>query len=254
MPDVEAIRRVARAKLGVMSRGATGEFGMLARLLGPDEPILAMAIAQVRGGGRLFSGRVVVATPHRMLLVGKAMITRRERVREIALASVRGAHATPPGTLELMLDDGVLRLYVAPPPQLSALADAARGYSRPERFSELDALARSKLGRVIGFAVEGSLVALAEELASDEEVIDLALWSGKPGGIVAVCDTRLVAVPDKGFGTGTPTSVPYAEIVEIHCDGADLVVRGGDREHRFTDLAPPDRAGVIATRVNAQIR
>jgi len=254
MPDVETVRSIARAKMGVMSRGATGEFAMLARLLGPDEQILAMAIGKLRGSGWFFVGRLVVATPQRLLLVGKAMVTRRERVREIPLARVRSARARPPGSLELELEDGVLSLsFVAPASQLSALADAARGRAGPTRFEELDELARRKLGKFLGFAVEGSLVALAEELQPEEGVVDLAFWAGKPGGILAACDARLVAVPDQGFGSGPPTSVPFAEIIEIHADGDDLIVRSRGAERRFDNLQPVDRAGVIATRVRGRI-
>ncbi|MBW3652191.1 MAG: PH domain-containing protein [Actinobacteria bacterium] len=253
MPEQDAIVRVAREKMGVMSRMATGEFTMLARLLGPDEPILAMAVGKAEGWW--FAGRLVVATPQRVLVVGKAMITRRERVREIPLSRIRSARATPPGSLELELDDEVLRFsYMVPPPQLSALAAAARGGAGSERFSELDALARRKLGRFMGFAVEPSLVALAEELEPDEAVVDLAFSTGKPGGIIAVCDRRLLAVPDKGVRSGTaPTSVAYDEIVEVRCDGDDLFVRTTHGEHRFEDLAPRDRASVIARRVGAQV-
>lgn len=255
MPDVESVRRVARAKLGVISRGSTGELGMLARLLDPDEPILAMAIAKVGGLPVPVAARVVVATPRRMLFVSKGMITRREQVREIALASVRGARPMPPDKLELTLDAEVLRLsYVVPTAQLSALADAARGRSDTARFAELDGLARRKLGRFAGLVVQGALVALAEEIAPDEAVVDLAFCVGKPGGIVAVCDRRLVAIPDKGLGSGPPISAGFTEIVEVRADGADLVVRTGHAEHRFEDLAPIDRASVIAARVDAQIR
>jgi len=254
MPDVETVRRIAREKIGIVSRGATGEFGMLARLLGPDEQILAMAIGKLRDSGWFFAIRLVVATPQRLLLVGKAMITRRERVQEIPLARVRSAQARPPASLELELEDGSLSLsFVTPAPQLSALAQAARGRLGPTRFEELDELARRKLGKFLSFAIEGSLVALAEELQPEEGVVDLAFWAGKPGGILAACDTRLVAVPDEGFGSGAPTSVPFAEIAEIHEDGDDLVVRSRDAEHRFEDLQPADRAGVIATRVRGRI-
>lgn len=99
MPDVEAVRRVARSKMGVLSRGATGEFAMLARLLAPDEPILAKAIGHRENVGRLFTGRLVVATPGRLLLIAKAMVTRRERVDEIPLARVRSARVVLPWTL-----------------------------------------------------------------------------------------------------------------------------------------------------------
>lgn len=254
MPGQDDVVRVAQDKLGVMSRMATGEFGMLARLLTADEPILAMAFAKVDGWW--FSGRLVVATPQRVLVVGKAMMTRREHVREIPLSAIRSARATAPGSLELELDDEVLRLScVCPPSQLSALAGAARGHTGSQRFSELDALARRKLGRFTGFVVELSLVALAEELEPDEDVVDLAFWAGKPGGIVAACDRRLVAVPDKGLvGNGPPTSVAYAEIVEVRCDGDELSVRTAHTEHRFEDLAPRGRASVIARRVDAHVR
>lgn len=255
MPDVEAVTRVARAKMGVLSRGATGEYGMLARLLGPDEPILAMAIGKLRDGGWFFAGRLVVATPERLLLVAKAMITRRERVREIPLARIRGARVTVPWFLDLELDDGVIRLgHLGPPPQLSALAAAARRQPTPSRFEELDELACRKLGRAQSFGIEGLLVALAEELEPDEEVVDLAFWAGRPGGIVTACDRRLLAIPNQGFGSGTPISVPFADIAEIREDGTGLVVRTHYGEHRFGDLAPPDRAGIIATRIRARGR
>ena len=254
MPDVETVTRIAREKMGILSRTATGEFGMLARLLEPDEPILAMATGKLRKTGWLRGNRLVVATPQRLLFVAKSMLTRRERVHEIPLARVRSVQARPPGALELELEDEIVALsYVIPASQLSALADAARGRSGPARFEELDELARRKLGKFLGFAVEGSLLALAEELEPQEGVVDLAFLAGKPGGIVAACDTRLVAVPDKGFGSGTPTSVPFADIVEIHEDGDDLLVRSRDAEHRFEDLQPADRAGVIATRVRGRI-
>ena len=126
MPDVETVTRIAREKMGILSRTATGEFGMLARLLEPDEPILAMATGKLRKTGWLRGSRLVVATPQRLLFVAKSMLTRRERVHEIPLARVRSVQARPPGSLELELEDEIVALsYVIPASQLSALADAA---------------------------------------------------------------------------------------------------------------------------------
>jgi len=254
MADAEEVRGIARSKLGAMGRMVRAECKMLARLLAADEPILAMAIGRTTGEGRWFRGRVVVATPLRLLLVGKGMLTRRERIREIPLASIRGAKAGPPGSLELELDEGPLRVStVGPPRELAVLADAARGRRQPERFAQLDELARRKLGRVVGRVLEGSLLALAEELAPDEDVVDLAFWTGAPGGIVAVCDGRIVAIPDRGFGSGAPLSVAFVDIAEIRAEADDLVVRSGQSEHRFRDLAPDDRASVIARRVDVHV-
>lgn len=254
MPDVETVRGIARSKLGASSRILTGECRMLARLLADDEPILAMALAQVRGGPWGTRGRVVVATPLRVLLVGKAMITRHERVRDIPMASIRGARAKPPGSLEIELEDEVLRLaYAMPPRQLAALVDAVRGGRDPNRFETLDELARRKLGRFAAYSYDASLMALAQELAPEEDVVDLGLWTGSPGGIVAACDSRLVAIPDKGLGTGEPISIAYDQIVEIRVEGTGLVVRTEEAEHRFDELAPVDRASVIATRIDARV-
>ena len=83
--------------------------------------------------------------------------------------------------------------------------------------------------------------------------MDLALWTGAPGGIVAVCDARLVAIPDKGRGSDAPISLSYDAIVEIRAEGIDLVARTADAEHRFAELGPADRAGVIAARVGARV-
>ena len=236
-----------------MSRVLTGECGMLARLLDADETIRAIVLAKVRSGAWLTRGRAVVATPRRVLLVRKAMITRRERVRDIPLESIRGARVKPPGSLELELQDEVLRLsWVMPPRQLAALADAARGGRDPDRFATLQELARRKLGRSAGFAYEGSLLALTEELDPREQILDLALGTGSPGGLLAACDTRLVVIPDKGFGSGPPTSIAFHEIAEIRAEEADLVVRTAQSEHRFADLVPNDRAGVIAARVDVR--
>jgi len=251
--DVRAVKQVAREKLGALSRGATGEYGMLARLLRPDEPILAMAIGKLSGGW-LFSTRLVVATPERILLVGKAMITRRERVQEIALADLRAVRVSPPATLELDLDGDQVRLnYLGPAPQLSALADAARGRTG-SRFGELDALARRKLGRLLGFGVEQGLMGLAEALEPEEAVVDLAAFAGKPGGLVAVCEARIVVVPDRGFGSGTPVSVPFADMLEVRHEGADLFVDTSEGEHHLRDVLPPQQAGIIADRVRARLR
>ncbi len=252
MPDVQTVTRIAREKMGALSRGATGEFGMLARLLRPDEAIEAIAVGKLRDAGWFGATRLVVATPERLLLVSKAMITRREQVREIPLAHVRSARAAPPGLLELELDEELLRLsWMGPPAQLAALAAAARG--TPARFEELRDLARRKLGDVLSFAVEGSLLALGEELGPDEAVVDLASWTGRPGGIVAACDARLVAIPDKGPASGRPISIRFDEIDDIREDGHDLVVRTRGGEHRFDGLVPAERAGVIATRVAARL-
>jgi len=251
-PATERVTQVARAKMGVLSRGSTGELRMLARLLDDGEPITAMVMAKVRGS-RWFSGRIVAATPRRLLVVGKAPLTRRERIDEIPLDRIRSARVQPPTSLELTLDRGVLGFsFVAPPPQLSALAHAARRGSGPPRFEALDELARRKLGRLLGFGVEGSLVAVAEELAPDEEAIDLAHWTGKPGGLVVVSTTRVVAVPNQGLGTGTPISVPFAELVDVQAGGTSLTLRTERSEHRFERLAPEDQASTMATRIRAR--
>jgi len=254
MPDVETIRGVARARLGAIGRIARGECKLLARLLADDEPILAMVMAKIDGEGRVGSGRLVVATPLRLVLVGKGMVTRRDRIREIPLASIRAARAKPPGSLELDLDEGILRLaYVSPVRELAVLADAARGGRDPDRFAQLDALARRKLGGFFAFSFEGSLLALAEELERDEDVLDLAFWAAAPGGLLAACPTRIVAIPDKGLGSAPAISIPLDAIAEIHADGDDLLVRTADAEHRFADLAPADRASVIAARMRAHV-
>lgn len=254
MPDVETVRAVARSKLGAISRALTGECRMLARLLAGDEPILAMALGQVSGGPWGTRGRVVVATPLRVLLVGKSLITRRERVRDIPMESIRGARAMPPGSLEIELEHEVLRLaYAMPPRQLAALVDAARGGRDPGRFAALDELARRKLGRFAAYSYDATLLALAQALEPEEDVVDLALWTGSPGGIVAVCDSRVVAIPDKGLAIGTVISVAYDEIVEVRADGIDLVVRSEDGEQRFAELAPAERASVMAGRIGARL-
>ena len=50
----------------------------------PDETIEAMVLTRLRGGGLIGSQRLIVATPRRLLLVEKGLLTGRERVEDIA--------------------------------------------------------------------------------------------------------------------------------------------------------------------------
>src|SRR3712207_1000553 len=97
MPDRAQIAETGRALLGsVLGRLATGEYGVLARLLRGDEEIRAMALCRRRGAGAIGSQRLAVATTDRLLLVEKGMLTRRERVEELPWSAVRSATLTPP--------------------------------------------------------------------------------------------------------------------------------------------------------------
>ena len=84
MPDRDEVRRLAIEQLGeALARGAAGEYGQLAPMLGWSEAVEVMALG-LRGGGRLTGfGRAMAATPRRILLVAKGMLPRREYVEEV---------------------------------------------------------------------------------------------------------------------------------------------------------------------------
>jgi hypothetical protein len=253
----EEVVRIAREKLGATtSRMATGEYAMLARLLHAGEAIEAMVLGVPAGRFRLLkSAELVVATDRRLLLVSKSWLTRRERVEEFPREHVRGARLESPTrfVLELHEGDRVFSLGM-PHAQTAALlahADRSRG---PSRFEELDALARRKLGRLLGFGVEDELLLLDGELLADEAVLDLAWATKSPDTLIAVCPERLILVPDQPMRSLLkPVSIPFDTVEAVDVDGSDLVLRFRGDERRLGNLVPDDAEDVLATRIRARV-
>lgn len=257
MVERAEVVRTAREMLGAMSRMATGEYAMLAKLLDPEETVHAMVVASA-GRRRLFgTGWVIAATDRRLLLVSKAMLTRRERVEEIALSRLRGGRFDPPVRLVLELDDGERAFsFAGPPPQVAAIVAVARGEASGGRYAELAPLARRKLGRILAFGVETELLVLADALDDDEAVLDLAYATDTPVTLVAICPGRLVLVGQQGVRKRTPpTSIDYSDVVSVADEGDDLLLatRTGDGPVRLGRLVPPDAAPIVAGRIRARI-
>jgi hypothetical protein len=235
---------------------ATGEYTMLAKLLEPAETVRAMVVATAARWWRPRSAWVIAATDRRLLLLSKAMLTRRERVEEIDLDRVRGARSDPPLGFVLQLDDGErVFSFAGPPPQVAALVSLARGDASGERFDELSALARRKLGRVLAFGIETELLVLADELDEDEPALDLAYASDAPPTLLAVCPRRLVLVGAQGLRNRTPAgSIAYSDVADATHDGEDLVVAlaTGDEHRAFRNLLPAGAAAIIAGRISAR--
>lgn len=256
MVEREEVVRVAREKLGAMSRMATGEYTMLANLLEPEETVHAMVVAGTGRWRSLAPGWVIAATDRRLLLVSKAMLTRRERIEEIALSRVRGARSDPPVRLVLEVDDEErVFSFAGPPPQVAALVAVARGEGNGGRFAELAALARRKLGRMLAFSLEAELVVLADALGGDEAVLDLAYSADTPSSLVAVCPDRVVLVGPQSLRKRTPaTSIDYADVVSVVDNGDELLLetRTGEARVGLRKVVPADAAPIIAVRIRAR--
>ena len=252
MVEREEVVRVAREKLGAMSRMATGEYTMLAKLLDPEETVHAMVVAST-GRFRLFgSGWVIAATDRRLLLVSKAMLTRRERVEEIDLSRVRGARSDSAFRIVVELDDGErVFFWAGPPPQVAALAAVARGKPEGGRFDELSELARRKFARMLAFGLETELIVLADALDEDEPVLDLAYATDSPSILLAVCPTRVVLVGEQGLRTRNPaTSIAYSDLSGVTADGDNLELLPGTS---LRNLLPIGAAAIIAGRISARL-
>ena len=123
MPTQEAIKRVAREMLGATSWGGFREYRWLADLLGPEERIDAMALCRLRGAGAVTSQRLVVATPARLLLLQKALVSGRERDARNTGGRGPAGGDRPPGRLDLVVGEELLELsLVQPARQLAMLA------------------------------------------------------------------------------------------------------------------------------------
>jgi hypothetical protein len=252
----EEVVKVARERLGpVTSRLSTGEYAMLARVLDPGEPVEAMVIAKPASTWILGSGLIIAATPRRLILAAKSMLTRRERLETIDRARVRGARMETPIGFVLELDDGVREYTFAMPPLEAAGLVASLCGEPPERFSELARLARRKLGRVFGFGLDGEIVVLGRELEPDESVLDLAYATGGSATLIAVCPARVVLVPQQPVRRfGAPEILGYADIRAVVPEGDRLVLRtadGGERE--LEALVPDGGAAALATRISARL-
>lgn len=245
---------LARRKMGWISIVGVGEWGLLERVLEPDEEIQAMALSKLRGGIPIARQRVVVVTLRRVLLVEKGFVTRRERVREIGWSEIRGIQAIPPSRLTFELSDGPLELtLVQPPSQLGAVADAVRARLRgvaPEHdTAELREIARRKLGRTIASGLTSHVIALAGLLDAQERVLDLAFVTGKPDGLLTVTTERVVFVPSAGAGTGPPDVIALDAVGAAALD-PDGTVSIDDR--RWRKVAPADRAASLVDIVRAR--
>lgn len=254
----DEIREVATRTLGrLLSRGATGEYGMLAERLRRDEDVKAMALCRIKGLRVMGAQRLMAATPERLLFVEKALVSRRERFEEYAWQEILGATIRPPAGLHLELAGGrELELsLVQPADQLGVIADLARTNGEGGRFGDLLELARRKLGKFMSMGADPVLLGLAGVLAVDEDVVDLGYALGKPNGIVAVTSERLIFVPAKGFGAGDAVAEPYEAITEIRTEGPDgLLFEGESGSHLLSGIVPEDRALTIVERVAPRLR
>ena len=241
----EEVVAIAREKMGATSRMATGEWGMLARLLEPAERIAALVLAQP-GRTPLRSATLLALTDTRLLMVRKGMITRREHAEDIPRDRIRGARIESTTRL-VVLADGAEHVWAwaGPAGQVTALAAALNG--REDRFPELAELGRRKFGRLLGSGSEGELQVLAGTLEDDESVLDLAITLGKPGYILALTPERVIVVPDQGIRGGDPPET--LPLTAAEHDGDALVL--GDR--RFEQLHPTDAAEIIAGRIRARL-
>jgi hypothetical protein len=258
VPTQEAIKRVAREMLGATSWGGFREYRWLADLLAPEERIDAMAVCRLRGAGAMTSQRLVVATPVRLLLLQKAIVSGRERMREIPVAAVQRVATSPPGRLDLVVGDELLELsLVHPARQLAVLACLIGSRIDPTRAGagSCDALfdlARDRLGSAGYVVVEPSLVALAVDLAADEVVVELA--RSKTALVAATAD-RLVIVPNGKLRPGAAVACRYEEITGA--DGTDdggIVIRGPGGRRQLGPLQPPGSAELLLWEIRSRAR
>jgi hypothetical protein len=256
VPSRDEIQRVAREALGAsLAWAGTREYGLLERLLEPEEPIEAMAIGKL--AGRLIAGqRLIVVTPRRLLLVEKGFVTGRERLREIPLEHLKGVVVTGAGGLTLELESEAVALtFVQPPRQQALLAELVRARVDPSGaplrtgFDEVRALARRKLGRALAFGATPHLVVLADALAPGEAVLEIA-WAGQRGsGLLVATPRRLLEIASDGVGAELREEVELHRITDAHLDdGLDLVVRHAGGERTWSGLLPAERAhGLVET-------
>lgn len=124
--DTDALARDAREmaadELGSWRLGARGELRALPRLLRSGERVLGMALGCIGN----WSGRLLVATDSRLLLVSKPAL-RRARCTEIPYERIQISHAVPNGGA------CELRLSVSGERQTWQLMSAESG----ERFARL---------------------------------------------------------------------------------------------------------------------
>jgi len=261
--DRREVAAEARRRFGpVLALAVFREAGLLTRVLHPGEPIDALALGRLRGGGLAGSQRLVVATPFRLLLAAKGLLSGRERLREIAWDAVAGVELTPPMALDLVLPGERIELrWMQPPREVAALADLVRARLDPERAgtpttAELLDLARRKLGRLVASGTEACTMALAGLLEPDETVLELVFASGSAGdGLLAATPARLVFVPSRGLGAGEPLALPYAELVECAIEEAGgLVVATAAGERLVVESATPvERALTVAQIARARM-
>ena len=256
VPSRAEIRDVARQALGAsLAWTGTREYGLLERLLGPEETIEAMALGKL--AGRLVAAqRLVLATPRRLLLVEKGFVTGHERVREISWAQLRAVAVTGAGGLTFELEGELIALtFVQPPRQQALLAELVRARLSPDsaplraRFDELRELARRKLGRGLAFGVTPHLVVLADTLAPGETVLDVA-WAGKDGSCLLVATPwRLLEIATDGMGAKLREQLELHRVRDAHLDeDLGLVVRHAGGELRWSAVVPADRAlGLVET-------
>jgi hypothetical protein len=256
VPTHEAIKRVAREMLGATSFGGFREYRWLADLLDPEERIDAMAVGRLRGAGAVTSQRLVVATPVRLLLLQKALVSGRERMREIPAAAIRRVAISPPGRLDLVVGEEVLELsLVHPARQLAMLACLIGSRVDPTRAGAetcdaLFDLARTRLGSAGYVVAEPSLVALAVDLAADEVVVELARSTT---ALVAATADRLVIVPNGKLRPGAAVACRYEEI--SGADGTDdggIVIRGPGGTRRLDSLQPPGSAELLLWEIRSR--
>ena len=256
MPDRAAIAATARATLGRMSVIGVREWRLLARLLGEDEEIEAMVLSRRKGGGLVGSQRIIVATPDRLLLVEKGLVSGRERIEEYRWDEINGVRVHPPTRLELSLREGPVTLtFVQPARALGAMSDVIRRHLDPAvgegvSTGDLLDLARTKLGRVLGFAAEDNVLALAQELEPSESVLELAWVADKPDGLLALTDRRLVFVPSGRVRTGDPVSILDAEMADLALDDDRTLTAGG---HAWGPVGPEERVQALVQRLAARL-
>jgi len=261
VPEYAEIKRAARERLGgSLAWAGFREYRLLERLLDADEEIEAMVLTRLRGGGMIGSQRLIVATPRRLLLVEKGLLSGRERVEEFAWSRLRAVSVDPPSRLTLQLD-GQRRefTFAQPPRQLGVLADLARARIDPERASsvstdELLDLARRQLGRLFGAGMDSHVLALAGALAPDEQPLALA-FAGEPNGLLVATTRRLLFVPSSGLaGVGEVVSLEYAWLRRVElAEPLTVVVDAEGREVRWDGVVPEERALTLVEVASARL-
>lgn len=256
MSTRDEIAAAARERIGGSAAWmAFREYGVLARMLAPDERIEAMALGRLRGHGLVGAQRLVVATPRRLLLVEKGLLTGRERTRELPWEAVRDVIARPPSRLDVALDGERIALHMLQPPrQVAAIGEAFRarattGERTAPSVDELAALGRRKLGRVMAYGAEPHLLTLAGVLGPHENVLGL----GFADGLLAATTERLLFLRTKGTGVGETVALPYADIrraAVTERQGVAVSAAGGDLE--LDTLVPAGSAEAIVGLVRAR--